>query len=151
MIMKKTGILFIALLFSTLLVFQSCNKYEDGPSISLRSAKARICNTWVIDKAYIADIDVTTAYMASFKNMEMSINKDGSYTKSFSDQSNTPFSISGTWEFGENNTTLIIKVSNITISTLKILRLASKELWLSESYNDANLNAINYEVHYKTK
>ncbi len=150
MIMKKS-VLFIALLLSSSLVFQSCNKYEDGPAVSLRSAKARLCNTWVLDKAYIADIDVTIAYAASFKNMEMSFSKDGTYTKSFTDQSNTPFSIGGTWEFGDNNTTLIIKVSNITISTLKILRLASKELWLSESYNDSGNNPITYEVHYKTK
>ena len=38
------GLLFIAL---SMITFSSCNKYEDGPGISLRTRKSRVIGDWV--------------------------------------------------------------------------------------------------------
>lgn len=143
--MKKTIILF-SFLFASILVFQSCNKYEDGPSFSLRSASGRLCNTWTIDKVYVADVDVTTGYVTSFKDLVMTFKKDNTYTKSFTDQNGATNSIEGTWAFSNDNVNLTISIYGIQIATFTILRLASKELWLRETYS-----SVNYDVHYMVK
>jgi hypothetical protein len=144
--MKKTSILLFSMLFASLLIFQACNKYEDGPSVSLRSAKARLCNTWVLDQVLVNGIDITSTYSLSFKEMVLTFRTDNSYVKSFIDQNNVPYTIEGTWAFINDNVSLTVSVSGIVISTFTILRLASKELWLRESYN-----SIIYDVHYKLK
>ena len=43
--------IFASILFLTLMVvgFSSCKKYEEGPSLSFRSIKQRITNTWKIE------------------------------------------------------------------------------------------------------
>ena len=144
--MKRTSILLFSMLFASLLIFQACNKYEDGPSVSLKSAKARLSNTWVIDQVMSAGIDITSSYSESFKDMVLTFRTDNSYVKSFTDQNNVPYTIEGTWAFIDNNVSITVSVSGIVISTVSVLRLASKELWLRESYN-----SVIYDVHYKVK
>ena len=42
----------------------SCKKYEDGPTVSLRTKKARVVNKWKVDSYYINGVDKTTDYRA---------------------------------------------------------------------------------------
>lgn len=42
--MKKIILLTLVVVFATTLTFIGCGKYEDGPSISLASKKARVVN-----------------------------------------------------------------------------------------------------------
>ena len=44
------SILFLAAAAVTVLNFQSCGKYEDGPSFSLRTKKARLTGEWELVK-----------------------------------------------------------------------------------------------------
>lgn len=47
--MKRTRLL-LAIAFAISVVFISCGKYEEGPSISLRTKKARLTGVWEISK-----------------------------------------------------------------------------------------------------
>ncbi len=66
--MKKIIILFI-----TVISIIACKKYENGPSISLKSEKARIANEWVVEQ-YIEDGKDKTSTLSSVK---FTFEKDG--------------------------------------------------------------------------
>lgn len=72
----------------------SCGKYEDGPSISFRSKKQRIVNTWQND--YDSD------EIFDFKD-------DGSCEVYYI--SDLPFKYNGTWEFSEDKSQITVTVS----------------------------------------
>ncbi len=44
------------------LLFVSCNKYEDGPAISFRSAEKRLCGKWRLSHLLYNNKDITVAY-----------------------------------------------------------------------------------------
>ncbi len=54
--MKKLSILFAAF---AVVFLASCGKYEDGPGLSLRSKKARLTGTWVVESAIQGSTDIT--------------------------------------------------------------------------------------------
>lgn len=113
--------------------FSSCNKYEDGPKLSLLTKKARLCGEWVVDQYYVNDVDQTSNYVSLVgTNFEWNIKKDGTYTQSGN------FSDNGTWELGEDKDDVRFKSSqaNSQEVSYRILRLKSKELWLK--YTDSN-------------
>jgi len=104
-----------------------CNKYEDGPAISLRSKKKRIANTWRIEKYYVNDVEQTTA-VALLGDYTVTFTKDGNY--SF----NTTFiDGSGTREFiNDKEGIRIIVPNNLSgqdVNDFTILRLKEKEFW----------------------
>jgi hypothetical protein len=47
------------------LLLASCNKYEDGPAISFRSAEKRLCGKWRVSHLLYNEKDITVAYYAS--------------------------------------------------------------------------------------
>lgn len=113
--------------------FTSCNKYDDGPTISLLPKKMRLVNEWETEKVIYNGVDQGTS--ASWENETLEFKSDGDceYT-SVSGSSST--SITGSWEFDNNKedlkiTTTILGINNITI--YKILRLKSNELWLEHT------------------
>lgn len=147
--MKK--ILTIAAFFLiSVVVLNSCSKYEDGPGISLRSKKARMANTWKIDK--ITDLDTGNEVdqnefmgFADSSDVAMSvvvtfdIKKDGKIDIIATISSFSITVASGTWEFvGDTG----IKISVIYMNTTSpeviegtILRLANNELWIKDKDN----------------
>jgi hypothetical protein len=115
--MKKINLLFIAFIATTLIVV-SCGKYEEGPSISLRSKTARITGTWkdvaVNDSTY-TDGDIVI------------VEKDGKIIIDGED---------GTWAFTDDKEGVIISFSfefmgeTITVKdTSIIVRLTNSEMW----------------------
>jgi len=60
--MKK---LFNLLIFFAVF-FSACNKFEEGPAISLRSKLSRIEGTWKVEKFYVNDVDSTDLYYQVF-------------------------------------------------------------------------------------
>jgi len=138
--MKKTintlAILLVSVIF--ILPFQGCGKYEDGPSISLKTKKGRLSQSWTVEK-YVAANGTETA--ASGNEGSSIFNKDGSY--SWSDGS---VSINGTWSFDDPKENLSVTITIFGISstsTSKILRLTSSELWTADSNGD--------ETHMKSE
>ena len=95
-------------IFITLSII-SCGKYEDGPSISFRSKKQRIVNTWQ------SDYDNDEIY--DFK-------EDGKFELYYI--SELPFKYLGTWEFSEDKTQITINVSgNLGFGTISIQRVSN--------------------------
>src|ERR1044072_2261533 len=98
-LMKK--FLFIACSF---LFLFSCSKYPDGPSISFRTAKSRLTNTWIINTAYENGEEKTADFNAAFAGYTLTIEKDGGYSLSYSPFSIGNYSESGTWTFNSDKT-----------------------------------------------
>ncbi len=113
-----------------LITFAGCKKYEDGPTISLASKKARLVNVWKLDKAFVNGTELTLT--TDDKDDYTEFKKDGVYSETtvVNNVSNTT---TGTWDFDDSKDNVIISYTygSITVtSTSKILRLKSKELWM---------------------
>ena len=113
-----------AILLGTATLVSSCNKYEEGPSFSLLSAKMRITGDW------------TSTEIIEGENAEMtiSINNDGTYSK---ETTYTLFGLStsstevGTWDFNSDKTSVFMMEdgeSNADEAT--ILKLENDEMKL---------------------
>lgn len=128
-----------------LLVFCSCNKYDEGPAFSLRTKTFRATNNWVVAQAYQNGLDITSEV-----RMGVNLKKDGKLA--FTDTTSIAPEVvikqqSGLWEFdakGEN-LLLIFTTPGGGVTDAKvwyILRLTTDELWVTETIND---NLYRYE------
>ena len=116
----------------------SCNKYDDGPFFSLRSAESRIVGKWYLDLIIENNQEIT-----EFSREEYEFDKDGSFLL-YEDGEVYP----GTWELMDDNESIRITDSgdNSAYYDYKIVRLANTELWLEYTLgNDVT------EVHLKAK
>ena len=110
------GIVFLAVATLT-----NCQKYQDGPLISLRSKTERVSNTWKVDNYKKNGNDLTsimTGYNETFSS-------DGSYSYTQNGADGT-----GKWVF-QNNTSEV-RINGITSQssvTLVILKLEEKQFW----------------------
>ncbi|MBI3234189.1 MAG: hypothetical protein HYZ42_09140 [Bacteroidetes bacterium] len=125
-IVTKLSISFFAL--ALLLVVNGCNKYPDGPSISLRSRTARLANTWKIDNYKLNGNDYTSL-MSGYS--ETFTSEGGySYNSTLSDGT-------GKWAFQNDDTEVrITGTDNQRSVTLMIQKLENKQLWYY--YMDGN-------------
>lgn len=111
-----------------------CTKFSEGPSFSIQTRKARICNDWklsdyVLNGNNIFDASITT---------KMTIDKDGTY--SISNYTNELGQIQGTyshgtWVFGEDNVSVFFYADTTTINPVheySIKELRSKRMVLEE-------------------
>jgi hypothetical protein len=123
----------LAALFISTLLFSSCNKYSEGPSYSMLTRKARLCNDWEL-KAYSVsgnnafDVDYTT---------KLSIDKDGTYSmsKTFNALGQIQGEYSnGRWEFAEKDEALYFYEDTTSKPTheFSIKELRNKELVIVE-------------------
>jgi hypothetical protein len=126
-----------AVLFSLSLLTMGligCTKFSEGPSFSIQTRKARICNDWklsdyVLNGNNVFDASITT---------KMSIDKDGTY--SISNYTNELEQIQGTyshgtWLFGEDNTSVFFYADTTTVNPVheySIKELRSKRMVLEE-------------------
>ncbi|MFI5202853.1 MAG: hypothetical protein ACHQF2_00030 [Flavobacteriales bacterium] len=134
----KTKILFVVMVVLTI---ASCNKYEEGPSLSLRSKKARLTGEWKADKFTLNGTDITSAFLASAgSDYTMHLDKDGAY------HIHATFEDGGTWEFSDNKEELhmLSSVAGAEEEHFDIIKLKNKELWLRHTH-DSEV----YEYHYK--
>lgn len=133
----------------TLLMLWSVGKYEDGPAISLRSKTGRIAATWVYDKVFQNDVDVTSQSTAG-STYEFTVERDGTYNTAYS------YTIlgqvvagddSGTWEFGDDEAFTTKSNTNTNSQTVTITRLTNSEFWTKRTNSNGDVT----EVHYKSK
>lgn len=127
------------LLLAVLLIsFVGCTKYEDGPGFSLKTKKARITNTWKMEK-YVYDNGTSTTDVDEGK---MTLNKDMSASMSIGTGG---FSISGTWDFIDDKGGVRLTFNVLNTTTNKeytILRLKSKELWVYDKDGKVELHLV---------
>jgi len=140
--MKKFSFIMLAMAFMALATFSSCGKYEDGPGFSLSSKKARVANTWVIEKCMVNGQDITAAFLVFLGTHSLEFKKDGSYEFIVDGDRET-----GTWSFDSKKENLELMKSGSTTKFLqKITRLTGDEMWLVE---DDGTDKTEY--HYKSK
>jgi len=133
-IIPKTIIVLI-LIYSLSL---SCSKFEDGPTLSFISAKARISREWKVE--YVKNLSTGITHSADYEGWLFTLDKNGSFIKT------EPYNLSentfnGEWELIGKNILRIeyIAASGSIIEFYKILRLTKKELWLEDEIQ---------EIHY---
>jgi hypothetical protein len=119
--------LFLAATVITVLNFQSCSKYEDGPSFSLRTKKARLVGEWEVVR--IGD----ETYPQEGYTLEMTFEKDGDLDFKYS-YGTYSYTSAGDWEFSNDKEELELTLDN-EIVTFEILRLTNKEVWLEDESN----------------
>ena len=129
------------LILSACLLLSSCNKYEDGPSISLRSRKARLVNKWQISEG-------SSQYYVFSEIFSLEFTKDGAYIMEVEqDTVNTKF-VEGTWEFYDNHNSVITYIPSFTYrhftigdmhDTLNLSKLEHKEVWYSSLEGERKL------------
>jgi hypothetical protein len=125
---KLLSLSFIAALF----LASACGKYEEGPSLSLRSKKARVANEWKIVYAY--DFDDQQETTADYTNETWEFTKDGLFIERESDIVDA----AGTWDFISDKEEIAISIGN-NIDKYKILRLKENEMWLKDQEEELHL------------
>lgn len=144
---KLSGILIFALILA--LVLPSCGKYEEGPSISLRSKTSRIVNEWVVEKYYENAVDVTLAYTTFMPGLVMNIKENGEVVTTYNDQTGGPVTWGSTWAFNSDKSGIVITTGGVAVAS-DIIRLKNDELWLKQTYTVGGVSTIK-ETHFITK
>ncbi|MDQ3111048.1 MAG: hypothetical protein M3R17_14235 [Bacteroidota bacterium] len=144
--------LLVAFTLVILVLFSNCNKYEDGPAISLRTKKHRVCNSWRIDQVFEtpqngSQTDKTTDYKNAYVNYVMMINKSDLYTITYRPYNIGDYSETGSWYLSAGKSNLVFVNANGNGSSIgsvwTILRLKENELWMQTR----NSNNVIIEVH----
>ena len=131
---KKSTLLLVLTLIILSPVFESCQKYPDGPSFSLRSRKARVANTWTVENYKVNGTDFTSL-VASYTE---TFSKDGDYSYSWG-----LLSGSGNWTFQNKDAEIKLNGTDEQASrTLYITKLEEKSFWYY--YLDGS---DKYEIH----
>jgi len=142
--MTKT-IKLTSLLFAAMLIFgTSCGKYPDGPSISFRTKKARLVNTWKVTFATDADDDITE----NTAGTTLTIDKDGKWKKGGETKNGAVPEVTGTWELSNDKDILILTFDDARITVpqqWKINRLKNDELWLENAQAQQTSAVRKYE------
>jgi hypothetical protein len=149
--MKAIKFLLPVLFAAVMLGNQSCSKYEEGPTISFRSKKARLVNDWNLKEYYKngskQDLNNT---------VELEIKDDGTAVKTVTVEilgTTTTDTYNYKWEFNSDKTKLILiyvdddgKIYEDAATTYVITKLYEDEMWLTQNDGDDS-----YEYHYETK
>ncbi len=146
--MKKLFGILAAVAIVGSVVMTSCSKYEEGPSLSLRSKKARLAGEWSISNVTLNGTDVTSLMLPSGSSYTMTIEKDGTWTSSYS-ASGFSSTEAGTWEFVDSKEKLKIVTtgsSDTDGDTSTIVMLKNKELKLKDvSGSDVTIMTLTQE------
>ena len=104
-----------------MLTLPSCQKYTDGPFISLVSRTERVANTWKVDNYKVNGVD----YTSLVSDYNETYTKEGTYSYSMGIVSGT-----GTWSFQNNDKEInLVGITNQNSHTLFILKLEEKSFW----------------------
>ncbi|MFN0030991.1 MAG: hypothetical protein ACKVOR_02415 [Flavobacteriales bacterium] len=99
----------------------SCNKYEDGPGISLRSRRERVANTWQVENYKVNGSDLTSL-VADYTE---TFTKDYDYSYQWGSLDGT-----GTWVFQNNDEEInLTGTDDQTSRILEIEKLEEKAFW----------------------
>ena len=142
----KKHILYTLLLF---IFIAGCKKYEDGPLLSLRTAKARVTGKWEFEYFEVNGSDSTAFLKGVFTEPPYY-----AFEPEGGNGEKEAFGVlcSGHWGFAEHHRYLLVNIHcSYAIGPYgapeiewRILRLTNKELWLKTDYN-----LKQYVVHLK--
>ena len=145
--MKKLNVILLTVVASVLML-TSCSPYEEGPAISLRSRTERLCNEWKLTRLYINGTEQTLSAFDQQTTLEFKDNGTVNYSYAVMDSTAIVITGSGTWEFNDDQTEVITKITYVLggteTDTFKILRLKEEELWF-ENNEDGDVVETHYE------
>ena len=127
-----------ALAIISLTILSSCGKYEEGPKISLRSKKARLCGDWTIEKATYDGTDITSFV----SGMTLDIEKDGGYKMKLGSQQEE-----GKWKLGEDKDDVMFTrdTTGAKEESYRILMLKNKEMQLRSTNTQGKYTVYEYK------
>lgn len=162
-LLKNSAIL---LALATVLVFSSCAKYEEGPSMSLLTKTQRLTGEWVVSKVLVDGTELTGDEMEIYNYMTMTFEKDGTgvmhmdaYQMTFGDMTidvpETNMDIE--WQFSDDKTELQTRSKKMDDQgnyteewdewvSSTILKLENKEMWTTDTSN-----GVTTEMHMEKK
>ncbi len=118
---KNTFRLLFIVAIAIMLTLPSCQKYADGPLISLVSRTERVANTWKVDNYKVNGVD----YTSLMTDYNETYTKEGTYSYSMGIVSGT-----GTWSFQNKDEEInLVGITNQNSYTLFILKLEEKSFW----------------------
>lgn len=133
-----------------------CNKYPEGPALSLATKKSRVIGKWKIEKFYVNSTDHSDWFNGAYF---MKIMRDGSYDFHYGSQVIGNYCEDGTWELTDKKTDLTFNYvaqppsngfgcGSQTGGTYnaEIRRLKSNQLWLQQ----VNSNGDILDFHFKS-
>jgi hypothetical protein len=120
--------LFLAAAVVTVLNFQSCGKYEDGPGFSLRSKTSRLTGEWEVVRVG------ATIYPDNGYSVEFEFEENGDFSQTVSETGYGSYSYAGDWEFASDKENLEITIDGF-VEIFEIKRLTNGELWLEDDSN----------------
>ncbi|MFT7298624.1 MAG: hypothetical protein ACI9WO_001437 [Sphingobacteriales bacterium] len=130
--MKNIKFLIIPIILSLV----ACGKYDEGPSLSLRSKENRITNNWTEVERVINGTDTT------IRDFCYEFGKDGVFEDYFPGPMSYALKL-GTWELTDEKTNLTLNWSS-RIDVYKIKRLTNKEFWLEQT-TDSSFVELKWE------
>lgn len=119
---KLTTLVLVAIVACSSTILVSCKKYEEGPSISLRSKTARVSNQWKVQ--YAKDLQDGVETTADHAGDIWEFTKNGDFLKNGTKR--------GTWEFSDSKEQIVITNSLGEIDFYTILKLKENEMWIQE-------------------
>ena len=118
---KRFTILALILGGLSLPLLQSCQKYPDGPFISLHTRTERLAQSWRVDNYKKNGTDYTSAY----QSYSETYTKSGGYS-----YSSSILVGSGSWVFTNSDKDIqLTGINNQSSHTLIILKLEQSEFW----------------------
>lgn len=132
----KRNIFAFTTVFAIVLMMSSCAKYEEGPSFSLLTKKARITGVWKFDQMFEDGVEITLD--DDMKNSSIEILKDGTASMKYVFLGAT-ITMEAEWEFNDDKTGIKMRMKDITDGTWEeweeseILRLTNSELWMRDT------------------
>ncbi|TND09543.1 MAG: hypothetical protein FD123_1134 [Bacteroidetes bacterium] len=139
--MKKS----IALVLLLTTSLPSCNKYPDGPSLSFRSKKSRLANSWQVQYYSENFVNKTDDFKNIFVNYNLIIGKDGNYSVSYKFLNSSDYLEMGNWTFDDPKKNVVFSRVSPSASTTSwiIMKLENDELW----GRDIDTSGLVKEVH----
>jgi hypothetical protein len=139
--MKRFAII-LTVVAATAMLFSSCGKYEEGPSFSLLTKKARIAGEWTVTEVSV-DGDVQDMEGAS---MVYTMEKDGTGSAKVT-WGGFSFEFEAEWEFDEAKENLRVRTKDENDewdewAESEIIRLTNSELWMRDVETVANVDIV---------
>jgi len=136
---KIFSLLIFVFILTSLTTLSSCSKYEEGPSISLRTKKARITNIWKLIEFKEDGVDYTSDFEIEFI---LDIRKDDTYLLTYDNEIEK-----GKWMFSSNKEELILlEEDGRNNQNWTIVRLANDEFWVKFT-----VDGLRYEMKFEEK
>lgn len=136
------------LILSAILIVASCTKYEDGPTVSLKTEQARLARTWKVQLAYYSEFTDSPEngdnQTTDWSNLRVDFDKNSAYTISNKSADLSKITTeTGAWEFTDDKlklkTTGVERITEAGTNTLisettktttwRILKLKRNEFW----------------------